>query len=407
MNVYIARQPIIDINGSLAAYELLYRENEQNKFMSTLTGTEATRALVSDAVTVFGLNGLTNGKPAFINFTYPLLTDEFPCLLNSKEIVIEILEDTKVDDLLQTKLQEFKSKGYILAIDDYTGEDCWESLLPYVDIIKVDFMLLRDDIKREHIANRFRDTHIMLLAEKVETEEEYHHALELGYELFQGYFFSKPKMIANKAVQISGITYSRILTEINKKNPDWDVIAKSVEQDVGLTYKLLKQINSAYYSRGFEVTQVKVALIKMGFQELRRWVLLSMAKSLADEKATELIRSAFLRASFAEKIAKVTPSLKTKSAGAFTLGMFSMLDVILGDSMENILKDIPLTEEVHDALVGKKNNMRSLLEFVMQYENGTWDGSSRSSNIIHLEPKIAFSYYLECARYSDRVFSEI
>ncbi|MEG0305257.1 MAG: HDOD domain-containing protein [Oscillospiraceae bacterium] len=330
MNVYIARQPILNTEGMLTAYELLYREDETNAFASSLTGTEATVSLVSDAVTVFGLSQLTNGKPAFINFTQNLLMNDFALLLKPEEIVVEILEDTPVDELLIQKVIQLKEAGYTIAIDDYTGEPQWDALIPYVDIIKVDFILLHDDIKRSALTKRFKHTHI----------------------------------------------------------------------------KLLRRINSVQYHRGFEVTSVHVAIVRLGYEEMRRWILLVAAKSIADKKADELVKSAFLRAVFAEKIAKETPILAKKSGEAFILGMFSLLDIILEEPMQMVLEDLPLDDEVREALLGGENDMRKLLDFVLMYESGAWDGQNDNFYPVKLDPDKAFSYYLECVLYSDNMFKD-
>ncbi|MEG2924623.1 MAG: HDOD domain-containing protein [Oscillospiraceae bacterium] len=406
VNVYIARQPILNTEGMLTAYELLYREDETNAFASSLTGTEATVSLVSDAVTVFGLSQLTNGKPAFINFTQNLLMNDFALLLKPEEIVVEILEDTPVDELLIQKVIQLKEAGYTIAIDDYTGEPQWDALIPYVDIIKVDFMLLHDDIKRSALTKRFKHTHIKLLAEKVETVDEYYRAVDMGYSMFQGYFFSKPKMMLKKTSQSSNITFTRIMKELNNKQVDFGKISRAVEQDVGLTYKLLRRINSVQYHRGFEVTSVHVAIVRLGYEEMRRWILLVAAKSIADKKADELVKSAFLRAVFAEKIAKETPILAKKSGEAFILGMFSLLDIILEEPMQMVLEDLPLDDEVREALLGGENDMRKLLDFVLMYESGAWDGQNDNFYPVKLDPDKAFSYYLECVLYSDNMFKD-
>ncbi len=406
MDVYIARQPILNTDGFLTAYELLYRENETNAFASSLTGTEATVSLVSDAVTVFGLSQLTGGKPAFINFTRQLLMDDFAFLLNPEEVVVEILEDTPVDELLVEKVKALKARGYTVAIDDYTGEKQWDVLIPYIDIIKVDFMLLYNDIARSVLAKRFKRTHIKLLAEKVETVDEYYRAVDMGYSMFQGYFFSKPKMILNKTSQSSNSSFARIMRELNSKKPDFLRIAHAVEQDIGLTYKLLRRINSVQYHRGFEVTNVHMAIVKLGYEEMRRWIMLVAAKNMADAKAEELVKSAFLRATFAERIAKEVPAYAKRSDDAFILGMFSLLDVIMEAPMPSVLEDLPLNEDVRDALLGTDNKMRRLLRFVQAYEAGTWDRQNSAEYGVELAPDKICSIYLDCVVYSDNMFEE-
>ncbi|MEG0179559.1 MAG: HDOD domain-containing protein [Oscillospiraceae bacterium] len=404
MNVYIARQPIFDRQGELTAYELLYRESESNAFISSLTGSDATKSLVSDAMTVFGLSQLTNAKRAFINFTRPLLMEDFAYLLDSNGVVIEILEDTKVTDDLIDKVKKLHEDGYQIAIDDYTGEAQWEPLFDYIDIIKVDFILVNNLDERAAIGARFKGSNIKLLAEKVETAAEFAHATSNGYSLFQGYYFAKPKMLAQKAPDASRASYTRIMQELDKRTPSFDVVSDIIAQDVSLSYKVLKKINSMQYHRGFEITNVHSALVKLGFEETRRWILLMMAKSLGANQNDELIKLAFVRAVFAEKLAKRVKSLSPHSAEAFNLGMFSLIDVILETDMAHAIEELPLTENVRSALMGEKNALSNLLEFVKGYESGDWSGNAKTSENNKLTSDAACEMYLSCVVYADKMF---
>lgn len=199
MNVYLARQPIYDAVRKLSAYELLYREDETNRFSGSVNGNAATSILVSDAITVFGIKNITNGNLAYINFTKQLILEDFALLLSPDEVVVEILEDTIVDEDILQKLSELKQKGYTIALDDYTGDGQYDRIMRYVDIIKVDFAANSKE-KIVEFAERFKPMGQALLAEKIETEEEFLFAIQQGYQLFQGYYFSKPNMIKGKSV---------------------------------------------------------------------------------------------------------------------------------------------------------------------------------------------------------------
>ncbi len=202
MDVFIARQPIFDVTRSLMAYELLYRENEESTKFGNIDGSTATSILLSDALTVFGLENITNGKLAFINFTRKLIMDDFALVCSPEEVVIEIVEDTYIDDVLIEKLKSLKQLGFRIALDDYIGDGHYDRLIEHADIIKVDFLGMPLE-QREAIAKKFAGTGKTLLAEKVESAEDFEHALKHKYTLFQGYFLSKPKTMSKKNAQYS------------------------------------------------------------------------------------------------------------------------------------------------------------------------------------------------------------
>ncbi len=213
MNIYIARQPIYDKDRHLYGYEFLYRDSSTNSFNPAMNGTAATRTLVSNLINEFGVDAMTGGHYAFVNFTRDLLTSNFPFLLNSRQFIIEILENVTLDNALLPHLEKIKSKGYKIALDDYVGE-AHESGLAAVDILKVDFMQTTPG-ERQDIAGRHRG-HVTLLAEKIETEEEFHSAQAMGYTLFQGYYFSKPVPFSKPVAQVASATSSLLWEEIRR-----------------------------------------------------------------------------------------------------------------------------------------------------------------------------------------------
>ncbi|MEF9941588.1 MAG: EAL domain-containing protein [Lachnospiraceae bacterium] len=404
MSVYIARQPIFDKDSILYAYELLYRAGEKNTFSESLDGSQATRSLVSDAVTVFGIQNLTHGKLAFINFTRELLLSEFVYLINPKEAVIEILEDVVVDQILIERIKEIKEKGYRLALDDYIGDEAFDVLIEYIDIIKVDFMLV-DLLKAKEIAKQFFGKNIILLAEKIETPEEFQKAKAMGYELFQGYYFAKPHVMSKESGDIARSSFVRIIRELGKNSPDYFEIAKIIEQDAVLIYQLLIYINTLKFvhTSTARITNARMAIVRLGVDEFRRWVLLTMARSYTENQTDEVIRTAFVRSSFAEKLAMASPTLRKRSGDAFMMGMFSLIDVIVGGNLEQLLEELPLEEDVKAALLGTQNEFKELLDFVCEYERGEWNGLPQEKRANYEIENLAECYF-ECITYADEVF---
>lgn len=202
MNVYLARQPIYSIDKTPAAFELLYRDSDKNVYNTELDGNQSTRAVITQSLFMFDLEKLTQNKPAFVNFTRDLILEKVPMLLNSNNFTIEILEDIELDELLIERLTELKQAGFTLALDDYTGVGIPDKALSLIDIIKVDFLLTPRDMRKK-IARTFLPKKKILLAEKVENREDFDDAARNGYELFQGYYFSKPIMLKSKRKDIS------------------------------------------------------------------------------------------------------------------------------------------------------------------------------------------------------------
>lgn len=404
MKAYVARQPIFDRYRSVYGYELLYRDSNVNAFNPDIEGDKATRTVVSEAITTFGLNNLTNEKYAFINLTRSLLISRFPYLLIPEDFVIEILEDVEIDDLLIEKLKALKEAGFLLALDDYIGEERRKPIIKYMDIIKVDFSLLTREERRK-IAKKPELKKKKLLAEKVETEMEFLQAISDGYELFQGYFFAKPTIFSKSTTEISASTYIRALREISRPTPNIETLAQIIRIDVNLTYKLLYRVNTLAYYRRNRIKSIKQALMQLGLQETHRWILLILMREYTNSNANELVKTSLVRAVFSEKMA-LEMGLQLYDDEAFIVGMFSIIDTILEESLPTILRDICVSKDVRDALLDSNNILKEILDFVKNYEQGNWDFVANFLHKYNVSVEKATTYYLEAIHYSDLAFSD-
>lgn len=367
MERYIARQPIFNLNMQVYAYELLYRGDAKATRAEISDGDAATRSLLSDAITVFGLPKLTNSRPAFVNFTEGLIISDFVLLAKPGEVAIEVLENVEVSDELICKLKALKERGYQLALDDYIGSPRFEVILPLIDILKVDFRLTDYETQRQ-IARRFRKQKKVLLAEKVETQAEFNRAADMGYSLFQGFFFEKPTLLKKRAPDMAASSYGRLLREAAMDDMDLGRCASIIHADATLTYQLLRKVSTLHYYRGNSIRAIKLALVTLGTDELRRWAALLLARGLNVACSDELVRAAYLRGVFTEQLLERSP-WQERSGDGFLMGMFSLLDKIVGVSLVKILKEIPLALDVEMALMGRERNIfSSFLEFVLIYE---------------------------------------
>ena len=323
MDIFVARQPIFNQQQEVYAYELLYRSGI-NKFYSCLDGDQASSEVITNSFLLIGLETLTRGKKAFINFTKNLLEDEVAILLPQEHIVIEILQDIEPDEKTLQACKKLKEMGYRLALDDFVYDDKFIPLIELADIIKVDF-LTTDEEERGALVQRIGLQKNSFLAEKVETREDFVQAVEMGYSYFQGYFFSKPLIVASRDIPSFKLTYIKILQEIHKPEIDFDQLEKLIKTDVSLSYKLLKFINSLAFGFYSEIRSIKQALTILGEKEIRKWLSLISLQSVGKNKPDELMITALCRARFCELIASRV-GLGDRSSDLFLLGMFSVID---------------------------------------------------------------------------------
>lgn len=378
MFFYAARQPILNKNKELFAYELLFRDGIVNVFPD-IDGDEATSKIVEASKFNMGISEFTSNKPAFINFTLETLSKGYPEMMTPDELVVEILETVKPGKRLLSLCKDLYEKGYTLALDDYEHQNVWSHFYPYIKIIKIDWQLSSLEDIKEVINAIAPYPHIQLLAEKVETYEEYNQALELGCELFQGFFFAKPEMVKTKTLSPSQITMAELLYETSKADLDLASITSVFERDVTLSYKLLRYANSPIFKRGSEISTIKQALVTLGSAELKRFMGLMFAANVNPSKPSELITSAMTRAKFCE-LAADNMKENLDSSIAFLTGLLSLIDAILDETIESVLLKLPLAQEIKNTLLTRSGTMAELIKLVEYIEHAQWD---KSSEIIH------------------------
>jgi len=391
MKIYLGRQAIYDTKMDVFAYELLYRGSESN-VSNVVDGDSATSSVITNSITMFGLEKLTEGKRAFINFTKNLIMDEMPHVFDKSAVVVEILEDIIPDEPFLEACRKLKEMGYILALDDYCLQNEHMELLKLVDIVKVDFLLTTPDERRE-IVQRYKKHKIIFLAEKVENETEYHEAIEAGYKLFQGFFFSKPAVVSTKDFRGQTYHYMKILEELDAEEPNFSTITTIFESDIALSYRLLKLLNSAAFQTASRIKSINHALVILGLREIRKWVMLMMMRDLGDSRPDELIRLSLVRGKFCELLMAETSDKVRKTEG-FLLGIFSMIDLLVGQELSVILEEIPLGEDVKNALLGEDNTFSKILDLAVCYEFANWGDVEVLSGQLGIEQEKIMNHYV-------------
>ena len=364
MEVYVGRQPIFDRHSNVFGYELLYRRS-MNNFYEGVDGNQATRDLIYNAFFAMQIEDLTEGKVGFINFTDAMVRDLVPEILPKEQLVIEILENSIVDQDLIQACKSLKEKGYILALDDFVLNPSFEPLLELVDIIKIEFANVSLETQRNLIKEHKHK--IRFLAERLETREEYNVALQMGYDYFQGFFFSKPVIYKQNDIGVLNTSILNIIHQLRTLDPDYDRIAQAVELDVGLSYKVIRLSNTISFGARYSIRSVRQALVRIGILELRRWFNVLLLKDLQQVENHELIKQSLVRAHLMENLAQYCAA-KEQSLDYLLTGMFSSIDVLLSKPMEEVLMGMPLVDTVKAALLGEENDLKRVLDFVKRYE---------------------------------------
>lgn len=401
MDIFIARQPIYDRRKEVFGYELLFRSGLDNFFNFNDVNAAATR-VIGDSSVIFGIETLTGGKRAFINLTKDALVNDYPALLPKDLVVLEILETVEPDEEVIEACKRLKRKGYILALDDFVYRENFTPLLKFIDIIKVDFLSTTVE-EREAMHEAMASMNKQFLAEKLETAEEFEEAKRLGYDYFQGYFFSKPVILSKRNVSGNRHSIFRILKDIHKPGLDYRNLEESIKQDLTLTYKLLRYINSAFFGLQTEINSIKHALVLMGEPEIKKWATLVSLATMGEEKPMELMVNASIRGKVCEHLANET-GRQDQASDFFLLGLFSVIDAILDRNLVEVLQDLPLSREIKSALLRvAQNPYRMALEIVLAYESGNWRGLTKWSNKFGIEEGKVSQIYMKSVEWANKV----
>lgn len=378
MEVFIGRQPIFNLQEQVVAYELLYRSKNSHAFPMVDADAATVDVLVNSFLSI-GIEEVTNGKPCFVNFTDNLLKSTLTDYLNPAQVVIEILEDVPINIQLVERVKELKARGFKIALDDFVLDqsvEVYDELFAYIDYIKVDFMS-SSLLDRMEIEDKVKENfpHITLLAEKVETRNQFDVAKHSGYQLFQGYFFEQPQIIKSTDIPANTLQYFQILTLLKDEEPNINVLAENIERDLSLTYKLLQMINNSTKRSKSKVRSIKQAILLLGLGELRKWIYLLTMREIDintdSDIFKELMRTSLFRAKVCEKLAKI--SYKQNFSEYFLIGMFSVIDCLLQRPMSNILSQLPFPEEIIETILGEQTEMSPYLEFSIALGKLDWD----------------------------------
>lgn len=391
-DIFIGRQPIFDRSLKVVAYELLFRSGDANA-ATIVDGDQATSRVISNAIIEFGLDEIVGNRLAFLNLTRGFLTGAVDIPLPRDRLVLEILEDIDADDDVVAGVQELKKSGYTLALDDFLYRDTLKPLIPFCDIIKIDIMPMDEQQIREHV-ELLKAYPVKLLAEKVETSAEYDFCHELGFDYFQGYFLSRPEIVKGKEITPNGLATVRLLAQLQDPEITAEKLEELISQDVGLSFKLLRYINSAFFSFPRNIESIRQAIVYLGMQALKTWATLLVFAGVED-KPHELMTLAMQRAKMCELLAEKAGQKDAEKY--FTVGLFSAVEALLEIPLQDILNSLPFSDDIKQALMEQRGPYGEALKCVFAFEQANWQDAQYRS----LATSQVSQAYVEATKWAD------
>lgn len=367
----VARQAVYDNAMAVVAYELLYREAESDLRAMIIDGRRATLRVIANAALEIGLDRLAGDLPVHINYPRELLVGDHYLPLQPERVVIEVLEDVRADREVVAGISALRARGHRIALDDYCSRETDRALLEVADIVKV--ALSREapeDLPRT--VRELKARGLRLIAEEVETVEQFERCLDLGFDAFQGYFLQHPQTFRAQRVPSNRIGTLRLLTELSREDSTIEEVERVVAQDISMSYRVIRCINSSYYNLPRKVDSIRQAIVILGMDALRQLCSLVALQGF-DDRPPSLIVVAMARARMCEQLARL---IGVDSGPFFITGLFSMLNVLTGVPLSKLVEELPLAKPVERALVAEEGELGAALRCVRAYERGHWQAVS-------------------------------
>lgn len=392
-NIFIARQPIYDKDLNVIAYELLYRDSTVNQAMFN-DDSQASSELITNVFMHIGVDQITGSALAFINIPQDFILNQQRTPMFAEQTVLEILESVQPEPEVIQGLKNLKQVGYRLALDDFRHQDKLQAFASLADFIKLDILDFTTQ-ELEQQVNILRRQNVRLIAEKVETREQFEQCQTLGFDYFQGFFFCHPQIMEKKHIPANKLVILKLLSAINSPDTSTQQFESILAQDVTLSYKLLRYINSAMFSLRREINSIQDAVLLLGLNTIKSWASLLLMSGLSENKPHELIVTGMIRARMCEGIAAtLVPAIKHQM---FIVGLFSVLDALMDTPMAELLDNLVLTTPIKMALLDHAGNHGALLEQVIWYEQGKWGELMR----INVDVELFLENYINAVKWTD------
>ncbi|ALT00134.1 EAL and HDOD domain-containing protein [Lacimicrobium alkaliphilum] len=392
MFAYVARHPILDTDKNVYAYELLFRDGRKNCFPD-IKPDEATSKIITASHLTLGLEDIACHKTSFINFHKETLINGFPTMLDPESVVVEIVDTVPSDSSLVGACKQIKDMGYKLALDDHNFDPRWDAFLPYVDIIKVDTLRSDFDTIARNLP-KFQQAKVKLVAEKVETYEDFNCYRDMGFDYFQGFFFSKPEVIRQRNLPTSKLALLELLQESSSTEFSFERVNAIFERDVGLSYMLLRFINNPTINKRYKISSLRHALNYLGELELKKFISILALANMGEDKPIELLHLSLVRAKFCELVS-IAKKDKDNPPKGFLVGLFSLLDALLDQDMSALVGKLPIDDEIRSALCGGEGRLRNYLGLAKAFESANWLALIKLSGQLELSQKMLHGLFNE------------
>ncbi|MBW3627766.1 MAG: HDOD domain-containing protein [Gemmatimonadetes bacterium] len=405
LDLFVARQPIFNGVGQVEGYELLYRSGAQSVAADGASTRQMSVDVIIQSLLEIGLERITLGRTAFLNFSREMLVSDFYDLLDRSTVVVELLEDVKADDEVVRVCERLVKAGYRIALDDYEPNDGRDALLGLAEIIKIDVLNRNFDDLRG-VVEPLSGRKLRLLAERVETAEVRDECRQMGFELFQGYFFAKPELITKSGTSVDHLLIIQLMNLVRDDRVEDAELDGGFRRDPSLSHKLLRMVNAASFGV-HGVDSILQAIRLLGRITLHRWLAILLVSSFAkrDGVGSELVQAAILRARFCELLGESTR--KAPGGTLFMVGLFSRMDALFGAPMDEVLSEIDLAPEVKMALLRREGPYADWLRLAEAYEAGDWEQVSTVTTELGISPLNIPDLYLQSVDWTrERLQSE-
>lgn len=401
MDVYMARQPIFEEENKVYAYELLYRSNGHENSYNGVDSDESTADVVTNAF--FGLNirDIVGSARAFINFTGNLLKRGVPKMISPDILVVEVLENQMMDEDTLNACQELKERGYMLALDDFEYDNSYSALFQLGDLVKIDFRTPQRSI--EETAYICRYCNKLMLAEKIESREEFEYAKRLGCTFTQGYYFARPTIMSKNSIQPLPVNFMRLMQLVSQPEPEISDIVEVISRDTAICQRLLRLINSVYFGVRNRVSSISQALVILGLDYLREWIYLMGMQRITHNDNIEIMRMSVLMAKFCKELSLIIPEASAQSDSFYLMGLLSMVTYSGQKALAQTLDEFPITVEIKNGLMRKGGLYSDVYEMAANYAKGSWETVDKLADKYNITGDMISKLFVKCVKSSEKI----
>jgi EAL and modified HD-GYP domain-containing signal transduction protein len=368
IEIYVGRMPIYTPSLDVFGFKLLYRVKDNTKILIQ-ESEKATSEIIFNTFIEIGLEKIAEDKLAFITIDNSYLTEKLPLPFPKEQIVLVIPKWVPMNNQTIAAIKRLKAERYWLCLEDRLGENIPEDVCNLVNIIKIDIQEMKTQVLHERV-DFYRTTSARLMASKVQSQEDFEICKDIGFNYYEGYFLAKPRIVLGRRLPTNRFSLLKLLSCLFDPEADMGELEELIRQDISLSYRLLRMVNSAYYALDTKVESIRHALVILGLKQIREWLTI-LAMADVNDRSTTLMTTAMIRGKMCELLA-VSAGFKQEDR-FFTVGLLSILDAIMDLSMEEVLQNLPLLDDMNQALLTQTGPMGYVLSCVLAYENGEWN----------------------------------